>query len=79
MWAGNCNSWFKGHDGTVSVMYAGNVLHWKAIMESFRTEDFDITYNSPNIFAFMGNGFTKLDEDKEADLSFYLTRKGVEL
>lgn len=76
VWVDNCNSWFKAKNnpkGGVSIMYAGNVLHYKEIMESFRTEDFDITYNSRNLYSFMGNGFTKRDEKRE-DLAFYLKK-----
>lgn len=52
-------------------MYAGSTLHYREIMESFRTEDFSVRYNSRNRFGFMGNGFT-MREERGDDLAYYL-------
>jgi hypothetical protein len=56
-------------------MCAGWVLHYKEILEEFRTEDFDLEYWSNNRFSFMGNGLT-LRETRNGlggnDLGFYL-------
>jgi hypothetical protein len=75
VWTGGCRSWFKNNkvDGPVTAMYAGNVVHYKEILERFRTEDFHIQYNSVNRFRFMGNGLTLRDE-REEDLAYYLTK-----
>ncbi|KAK7430518.1 hypothetical protein QQZ08_003037 [Neonectria magnoliae] len=75
VWVSGCRSWYKGNKGSgkVTAMYAGSVLHYKEILESFRTEDFDIEYNSSNRFKFMGNGFTMRDENGE-DLGFYVCK-----
>lgn len=54
-------------------MYAGSGLHYKEILESFRTEDFHLEYNSPNRFRFMGNGLTIREENGE-DLAFYVKK-----
>lgn len=43
------------------------------ILEKDRGEDFDIRYNSKNRFSFMGNGFTRREEQGD-DLSFYLVK-----
>jgi hypothetical protein len=51
---------FKGKlihsDGRVTAMHLGSILHYRELLESFRTEDFDYTYRSSNRFRFMGNG-----------------------
>lgn len=74
VWAGGCRSWYKSRgssDGPVTAMYAGSVLHYKEILEGFRTEDFDIEYKSPNRFRFMGNGMT-IRETTGGDLAYYV-------
>lgn len=75
VWTGNCRSWFKNGsvDGRVTAMYAGSVMHFKEILEEFRSEDFEFEYRSRNRFAFMGNGIT-LREAKGEDLAFYVKR-----
>lgn len=52
-------------------MYAGSTLHYREIMESFRTEDFNVKNGSCNRIGFMGNGFT-MREDSGGDLAFYM-------
>ncbi|UPL03722.1 hypothetical protein LCI18_014656 [Fusarium solani-melongenae] len=68
-----CRSWYKNNkvDGKVTAMYAGTIIHYKEILESFRTEDFTFEYNSRNRFRFMGNGLTVLEEKGE-HLGFYV-------
>ncbi|OOQ89761.1 putative flavin-binding monooxygenase [Penicillium brasilianum] len=73
VWTGACSSWFKHSTGKITAMYAGNILHYRQILDRFRTEDFRFKYRSPNRFKFMGNGFTLRDENGE-DLSYYLTK-----
>ncbi|KAJ5920228.1 hypothetical protein N7516_011086 [Penicillium verrucosum] len=38
------------------------VLRFRDVLETFRTEDFDIQYGSVNRFRFMGNGMTLSQE-----------------
>lgn len=53
-------------------MYAGSTIHYRHMLQEFRTEDFDYTYTDPsNRFAFMGNGITQLEADG-GNLGFYL-------
>lgn len=76
VWASGCRSWYKDHkiDGRVSAMYAGSVLHYRELLQAFRTEDFDISYlNQHNIFGFMGSGITDL-EASGGQLGFYLDK-----
>ncbi|KAJ5202173.1 hypothetical protein N7449_004252 [Penicillium cf. viridicatum] len=60
VWSGGCRSWYKNNkvDGPVTALYAGSRLHFRDVLETFRTEDFDIQYGSVNRFRFMGNGMT---------------------
>lgn len=75
VWASGCRSWYKNNqvDGKVTALYAGSILHYKELLENFRTEDFVFEYNSPNRFRFLGNGLTSLEERGE-DLSFYVKK-----
>lgn len=52
-------------------LYAGSVIHYKEMLESFRTEDFILQYRSPNRFRFMGNGRT-IREKNGGDLAYYI-------
>lgn len=52
-------------------MYAGSILHYKEILESFRTEDFNIGYRSLNRFRFTRNGLTIREKNGEY-LAFYI-------
>ncbi|KAH7168408.1 NADP-dependent oxidoreductase domain-containing protein, partial [Fusarium sp. MPI-SDFR-AT-0072] len=60
VWTGSCRSWYKNRkkDGHVTAVYGGSRHHFREILESFRTEDFDIEYRSVNRFRFMGSGRT---------------------
>lgn len=70
VWSGGCRSWYKT-DGKVTAMYAGSVLHYKEMLDSFRVEDFRLEYNSGNRFRFMGNGMTGR-EAEGGDLGYYV-------
>lgn len=52
-------------------MYAGSVIHYKEMLESFRAEDFSIGYRCPKRFGFMGNGRT-IHEKNGKDLAYYI-------
>lgn len=52
-------------------MYAGSVIHYKEMLESFRAEDFSIGYRCPKRFGFMGNGRT-IREKNGGDLAYYI-------
>ncbi|KHN98020.1 Flavin monooxygenase-like protein [Metarhizium album ARSEF 1941] len=75
VWASGCRSWYKNNrrDGIITAMYAGSILHYKELLESFRTEDFHFEYRGANRFAFMGNGLTSLERDG-GDLAFYVDK-----
>ncbi|KAL6407714.1 uncharacterized protein AUP68_08736 [Ilyonectria robusta] len=75
VWSSGCRSWYKNGktNGKVTAMYAGSILHYKEMLESFRTEDFSFEYKGPNRFRFMGNGLTNR-ETRGENLSFYLEK-----
>ncbi|KAI3577578.1 hypothetical protein IWW34DRAFT_879257 [Fusarium oxysporum f. sp. albedinis] len=75
VWTGDCRSWFKRRncDGRVTAMYPGTVIHYKEMLEEFRTEDFVFKYTSKNRFQFMGNGLTFREKNDE-DLAWYMRR-----
>ncbi|KAF2216564.1 hypothetical protein CERZMDRAFT_109427 [Cercospora zeae-maydis SCOH1-5] len=76
VWSSECRSWYKNHksEGRVSAMYAGSILHYRQMLQAFRTEDFEIEYlNKRNRFEFMGSGVTEL-ETQGGNLAFYLEK-----
>lgn len=74
VWTGSCKSWYKNHrvDGRVTATFSGSALLYREMIEEIRPEDFDIRYGSANKFRFMGNGFTILETQEDADLAFYV-------
>jgi hypothetical protein len=69
-----CYSWFKqdGQDhGPVLAVYAGSRAHFYESLKEPRLEDFDIEYLG-NRFAYLGNGFTRAETTKGADVVWYL-------
>jgi hypothetical protein len=56
----------------VTALFGGSAILYKRLIEKIRAEDFDITYRSGNQFSFMGNGFTAMEFDEEADLGWYI-------
>ena len=75
-WTGGCRSWYKNHrkDGRVTATWPGSALLYQKMIEQIRPEDFDIEYVSRNRFRFMGNGFTELEMNEDADLAFYVEK-----
>ncbi|EWG55858.1 hypothetical protein FVEG_13800 [Fusarium verticillioides 7600] len=63
VWAGNCRSWYKANrkDGRVYI-WPGSMLHLLKTMKTPRFEDFNITYRSDNVWDFLGNGRTQIEE-----------------
>ncbi|KIV97955.1 hypothetical protein PV10_01650 [Exophiala mesophila] len=60
VWAGACRSWYKNGtiDGPIIALHAGSRIHWFHMMENFRGEDYEYTYDSANRFRYLGNGFS---------------------
>ena len=58
-------------DGRVTALFGGSAILFHRMISEIRAEDFEITYNSPNPWKFMGNGFTEY-ELGDNDLSWYV-------
>lgn len=73
VWTGSCKSWYKRNrvDGRVTALFGGTAVLFHRMISEIRGEDFEITYNSPNPWKFMGNGFTEY-EMGDNDLSWYV-------
>lgn len=71
-WSGMCRSWFKQGrlDGKPAV-FPGSRLVYMDLLKEPRFEDYAITYQHENPFAFLGNGFSMKEFDG-SDLSYYL-------
>lgn len=79
VWKDDCRSWYKDNDtGRVNAVWPGSSLHYMAVLEHPRWEDWDIEYMNANPFAALGKGRTWRDETQGADLSPYLTKHGVD-
>lgn len=76
VWTGSCKSWYKRGrvDGRVTALFAGSGMLYKRLLSEIRGEDFDVEYNSPNTFKFLGNGFTAFEMDPNNDLSWYIEK-----
>lgn len=75
-----CRSWYKGGraDGKVIGIWPGSSLHYYEMLSEPRYEDWDYVYRSPNMWSYLGNGWTLLEtkdvETKREDLSYYLIK-----
>ncbi|KXH51127.1 phenylacetone monooxygenase [Colletotrichum nymphaeae SA-01] len=62
VFAGGCRSWYKQGEvnGPVTGLYPGSRMHFIRLLERFRGEDWEYTYENAkqNRFAYLGNGFT---------------------
>jgi hypothetical protein len=71
-WTDPCSSWFKNGDpGGVPTIYPGSRVSFLRLLKSPRYEDYEITYDNGNTFAFLGNGFA-LEELDGSDMTYYL-------
>lgn len=74
IWTGGCKSWYKRDrvDGRVTALFAGSAHLFNRLLGDIRGEDYEIEYNSPNEFKFMGNGFTEYEMQEDSDLAYYI-------
>ncbi|KAL6246287.1 hypothetical protein RBB50_006523 [Rhinocladiella similis] len=74
VWTGSCSSWYKRGrvDGRVTALFGGSAVLFHRLISEIRAEDYEIAYNSPNPFRFMGNGFTEWEMQEDSDLSWYV-------
>ncbi|VTT64604.1 unnamed protein product [Fusarium fujikuroi] len=78
VWAGNCRSWYKANrsDGRVYI-WPGSMLHLLKTMKTPRFEDFNITYRNDNMWSFLGNGRTQIEEGVDVDLAPFIRDQDV--
>ncbi|KAK3900346.1 hypothetical protein C8A05DRAFT_36022 [Staphylotrichum tortipilum] len=71
--SGNCNSWYKGGSSTGRIVgpWPGSVNHFLESVRNPRLQDFEFTYQSENRFAWLGNGLSLRDINKE-ELGWYI-------
>lgn len=76
VWTDSCTSWYKKNreDGRVTAAFGGSAMLYKQLISELRSEDFKIDYRERNRFMFMGNGFTQLETDENADLAWYIEK-----
>jgi len=72
VWSTKCRSWLKGgtNDGTV-ITYPGSRVGSIHVLQYPRYEDFEWRTESPNRFAFLGNGKSAWEEEGY-DITWYL-------
>ena len=80
-WAGSCTSWYKdgNTDGPVTALHPGSRIHFFHMLERFRGEDWEYSYDHArqNRFAFLGNGFSVKELDPKQDPTWYLDSSAV--
>jgi hypothetical protein len=71
-WSGPCPSWFKNGDanGRLNIFPGSRLIFFDLLWEP-RFEDYNIKYRS-NRFNYFGNGFSSLEFEAGADISYYL-------
>ena len=77
--AKNCSSWSNGNrpGGRIHGHWPGSATHLAFFRRSPRWEDYEYTYVRPeNRFAYLGNGWTKAEQDPERDMTSYLRLEG---
>ncbi|KAL2817987.1 hypothetical protein BDW59DRAFT_129793 [Aspergillus cavernicola] len=77
VWSNGCTAWYSkknapGENNTVTAMYPGSALHYKAYIKTIRGEHFDIQYNTANPFGYLANGELELERTEGGDMAYYL-------
>ncbi|KAL3430652.1 putative sterigmatocystin biosynthesis monooxygenase stcW [Aspergillus tetrazonus] len=81
VWSDQCRSWYKNNEtGRVNAIWPGSSLHYQAVIERPRYEDFEISYIDANPWAHLGMGWTMLDRagGKQADVSPHLCLENID-
>lgn len=76
VWSGGCKSWYKQGTvgGKVTALFAGSGVLYKRFISELRPEDFEIEYRSPNVWKFLGTGFTALQFHSDSELAWYIEK-----
>ena len=76
-----CRSWYRTGD-KITGLWPGSTLHCIETLRSPRWEDFEyelLNEAGGNALAWMGNGYSALQMDENADLAWYLDPRLQEL
>jgi hypothetical protein len=75
-WSAEGRSWFTNgqRSGPVTVLHPGSRIHFFHMLEKFRGEDWEYSYDNAkqNRFAYLGNGFSTKELDPKGDSTWYL-------
>ncbi|EXJ56379.1 uncharacterized protein A1O5_12646 [Cladophialophora psammophila CBS 110553] len=72
VWSTKCRSWLKGgKDDGPPLVHPGSRVHWFHMLMEPRWEDWEWTSRSTNRFAYLGNGFSSLEEEGR-DKAWYI-------
>jgi len=78
-----CRTWYKGgkEEGRVMGLWPGSCLHAVKALESPRWEDYNMTsaLSQKNRLAWLGNGWTQLEKNKDGNRAFYLEQSEVDV
>jgi len=74
-WSTDCSSWYKNgkKDGPVIAIHPGSKLHFFDMTRNPRFEDMEIDYDTDNMFAYLGNGYSRLEVESGHDMSYFVT------
>jgi hypothetical protein len=72
-WTTDCQSWYKNpHTGKITALWPGSTLHYIQALSDIRYDDYHVTYCGKGRFSYLGNGFTQLELNPSADVSYYV-------
>ncbi|KAE8331443.1 hypothetical protein BDV39DRAFT_189838 [Aspergillus sergii] len=73
VWNTHCQSWYKSPvTGKITALWPGSTLHYMETLATPRYDDYEVTYASRNRFAYLGNGFSQIELNPKADVTFYI-------
>ncbi|GAM84391.1 hypothetical protein ANO11243_023850 [Dothideomycetidae sp. 11243] len=73
----DCRSWYRTGD-KITGLWPGSTLHCIETLRSPRWEDYEYEYRDEaqgNQLAWLGNGFSELQIEKDRDMAFYLRKE----
>ncbi|KAK8877498.1 FAD NAD(P)-binding domain-containing protein [Apiospora arundinis] len=75
-----CESWYRSRaTGRVTALWPGSMPHYMEALAEPRYDDYEVTYHrGANRFAYLGNGFSQMELDPDADVAFYIRNSDQE-
>lgn len=79
VWTDDCRSWYKDNKtNRVNALWPGGSLHYIDTIRTPRYEDFNYSYSSVNMFAYLGNGKPRVLDIPNGDKSPYFQLENVD-